>query len=552
MMLTRGGKRVFLKAFVVVLVVVLFYFLLKFAPSSLIIGRASLDLDIESVGEVIGGRVVFGSKGGELIPADSIVRVSLNEQSKEIKLSELVSPNTEGEFYVEGSEISGRGEGYGILGERRIYPDVFFTLIVGQNLIEEDVVGGESFADESEGSFVGGDSFDNASDVESEESEDSVASSDSVSASSAESAEPSFSPSSSGMLRLKVYLSSLFRSGLVVGRVIDTGVSQEVEGVASKDRPLRVNVGEMDVLVKEGSVFSDEGQIDESFVELERRGVSVVASTDYFVVAERGFGRDFLTEKENKFEVGLDEFEVTAEKGVLKVELIYQDKVISSFSKVLGDDEDLAVPGIIDERECILTNAYFTKDPVKREFEDVVVSEGETVYLVVKGTESCEGDVRFILTERDFAFDDLVEVKESTITKGRSVFAWRAQRIADGVFGIGDSANEIGFVAEVNPTITSENELIVVDLPEGGVITGGRTIFVDNSLSGDCVGNYNIATRRCDGGDGDAFNTLQEAANNVSAGETVLVRGGTYAPTTFQFILINKQGTFIQKITFHN
>ena len=113
-MLTRGGKRVFLKAFVVVLVVVLFYFLLKLAPGSLISGRASLDLDIESVGEVIGGRVVFGSKGGELIPADSIVRVSLNEQSKEIKLSELVSPNTEGEFYVEGSEISGRGEVSGL------------------------------------------------------------------------------------------------------------------------------------------------------------------------------------------------------------------------------------------------------------------------------------------------------------------------------------------------------------------------------------------------------------------------------------------------------
>src|SRR3989338_5268158 len=266
MEMKRGDWGVFLNCFLIVLVVVAFGFVFYFGSNSSVSGFVGLNLDIGKINGFVDGVAVFGSKGGELIPADSIVRVSLNEQSKEIKLSELVSPNTEGEFYVEGSEISGRGEGYGLLGEKRIYPDVFFTLIVGQNLIEEDVVGGESFADESEGSFGGGGSSGNASDVESEES---VASSDSVSASSAESAEPSFSPSSSGMLRLKVYFISLFRSGLVVGRVIDTGVSQEVEGVASKDRPLRINVGEMDVLVKEGSVFSDGEQIDESFVELE-------------------------------------------------------------------------------------------------------------------------------------------------------------------------------------------------------------------------------------------------------------------------------------------
>ena len=55
-----------------------------------------------------------------------------------------------------------------------------------------------------------------------------------------------------------------------------------------------------------------------------------------------------------------------------------------------------------------------------------------------------------------------------------------------------------------------------------------RTIYVDNNLTGDCItGDYNIAGRSCGGSDGLAFNTIQKAADNVSAGDTVLVRGET-------------------------
>ncbi|HHT9146065.1 MAG TPA: Ig-like domain-containing protein, partial [Candidatus Wunengus sp. YC61] len=78
-------------------------------------------------------------------------------------------------------------------------------------------------------------------------------------------------------------------------------------------------------------------------------------------------------------------------------------------------------------------------------------------------------------------------------------------------------------------------------------VSEGRTIYVDNQLSEDCAGNYNVNSRRCNGNDGDAFNTLQEAANMVVAGETVEVRGGTYTESD---IIIDASGQPEMPITF--
>ena len=55
------------------------------------------------------------------------------------------------------------------------------------------------------------------------------------------------------------------------------------------------------------------------------------------------------------------------------------------------------------------------------------------------------------------------------------------------------------------------------------------TYYVDRNLTTDCTaGNYSIANRTCSGLDGKAWNTIQEAANVVVPGDTVLVRAGTY------------------------
>lgn len=69
------------------------------------------------------------------------------------------------------------------------------------------------------------------------------------------------------------------------------------------------------------------------------------------------------------------------------------------------------------------------------------------------------------------------------------------------------------------------------------------TIYVDNQLSDDCIGTYSIAQRDNSGSDGDAYDTIQEAANVVVAGDIVLIRGGTYFQTIERLYIRDKVGT---------
>jgi hypothetical protein len=54
-------------------------------------------------------------------------------------------------------------------------------------------------------------------------------------------------------------------------------------------------------------------------------------------------------------------------------------------------------------------------------------------------------------------------------------------------------------------------------------------IYVDQTLSSDCTsGTYSIANRNCNGADGRAYNTIQEAVNAMNGGDDIYIRGGTY------------------------
>lgn len=54
-------------------------------------------------------------------------------------------------------------------------------------------------------------------------------------------------------------------------------------------------------------------------------------------------------------------------------------------------------------------------------------------------------------------------------------------------------------------------------------------IFVDGSLGSNCTsGNYSIANRSCTGSAGNAYATIQAAVNAMSAGDHIIIRGGTY------------------------
>jgi len=63
-------------------------------------------------------------------------------------------------------------------------------------------------------------------------------------------------------------------------------------------------------------------------------------------------------------------------------------------------------------------------------------------------------------------------------------------------------------------------------------------IYVDQNLVSDCTGDYSISSRNCSGSDGDAYtddgsgNGIQDALDNMSGGDDIYLRGGTYTATS--------------------
>jgi hypothetical protein len=135
---SRVALRVFTIAFIILAIIFaafIFYSFLK--PNFLrsVTGRVSLDIERNYVyGEQLSGRAGFSLKGGEFIPADTLIRVSLGDQVKEVRFSDLNLTLSEGQFYAEGGDLSGSGQGFGVLGEKKFYPTLDFEMLVSTAL----------------------------------------------------------------------------------------------------------------------------------------------------------------------------------------------------------------------------------------------------------------------------------------------------------------------------------------------------------------------------------------------------------------------------------
>ena len=95
-------------------------------------GNVSLDINDKYIpGEVFKGNLKLNLKAGELIPANSKVIVSVGELEEEFFLSELVSKGlTNGSYYAEGLSLNGSGDAFGLLGKKKVFPEVDFEILV--------------------------------------------------------------------------------------------------------------------------------------------------------------------------------------------------------------------------------------------------------------------------------------------------------------------------------------------------------------------------------------------------------------------------------------
>ncbi len=163
-------KNSFFKGFGVFVLFVFLLCCLFFLIDYNLTGKVLFDLNpVYLEGETLAGSFNLNLQQGELIPADAIVLVSMNGSEKAFRLDELVDENiSSGDFYATNFDLNGNGDGYGLFGSRKIYPNVSFTLGVFAQGSEIEINDSEENASGLNESIVsggaGGDSEDSGED----------------------------------------------------------------------------------------------------------------------------------------------------------------------------------------------------------------------------------------------------------------------------------------------------------------------------------------------------------------------------------------------------
>jgi len=97
-------------------------------------GQSILNIEADySEGQLLEGVLKLSLKEGELIPATSKIIFKSGEEQKEYNLTDFVLEDLiEGDFYVEGTSVSGQGLGYGIEGVKKDYSTISFILDIDE------------------------------------------------------------------------------------------------------------------------------------------------------------------------------------------------------------------------------------------------------------------------------------------------------------------------------------------------------------------------------------------------------------------------------------
>lgn len=382
-----GKNKFFNKSFFAIGFGVVFILAVIFFVGFNLTGNISLDVKSKyNFGELLKGDLKVKIQAGELVPKDSIVFVGLGNLSKEFFLYELVDENlTDGNFYVEDSEIFGSGKGYGVIGSKKIYPEIDFDLLISeksekQKEVEESkkvddnsiIKKDEVVVDEKGSEFEEKVSEDSVKDKESEdvkekkiagvvkpkvkeldedieeiEEEDEVEEvveeeEEIVEEIDDEEVEEEVEEIPEDIEESSSEESSSEESSAgITGAVVESDV---VSGVVSKGNDFIYNLekGETAMIIH-GSVEIDGEEISEDNLKLKNKKDKVVVSTNYFV-EEDGFGKEYLGKNKLNLKIPLEDFGFIVENSsVLIVKIIYDNKILVEAEK------DISVVGNVSE-----------------------------------------------------------------------------------------------------------------------------------------------------------------------------------------------------------
>lgn len=347
-------------------------------------GYSVLDLNANyQEGQALDGKLKVSLQEGELIPASSVVVFENAGQKYEYPLKDLVSePVREGDFFVRGKNVSGFGEGFGLQGEKEIYPEVQFVLIISSEAPQTEQQQPEETQTETPQEPI------------------------------PETPTEPAQEESSGLLEV---ISNLFLSLTPTGNVI-TESEKEVQGSVSSGNTFTYTLQEGErAELKHRSVRTASGQLSEDSVLLTTEGNLVSVSTNYSE-KEEGFGSSYSGEKIKELRINLNELNLLPEKGELKVGIFYEGEELVSMETVIGEGQ------VSSESEIIVQEK---KEQEQIPISPIIPTNNETV----NATDIIETEFNITIPELELTGQEIsvlekefgnisLQVKEEKIKNG--------------------------------------------------------------------------------------------------------------------------------------
>jgi len=326
-------------------------------------------------------------KNGELLPMNSKLLVNQNGVVKEFLLSDLVSSNANGNFYVEKENIIGGGAGYGFMGEKRIYPKVYFTII----LRAKSETSSESGVISENQSFQGSETTTETAPAETETTETIPAEETITEETTAETPSETITEPINPETTTETSIATetpVAGSGAITGESVSE--SEEVwHGSVSADESFELNLKNQ-IAVLEGQVYSDYENLSIGILSLKTTDDKATVSTDYYI-SEKGFGEQYLENENNYINLDLDKLGIgTDQSESIVIQLVYQDKVLAETSAEVKGGKAVRKPlfELGNEtlaNETILNETNITSNEFKiiKNIEDIslIKNSNYTLYL---------------------------------------------------------------------------------------------------------------------------------------------------------------------------
>src|SRR3989338_483589 len=325
-------------------------------------------------GEAISGALKLSLKAGELIPASTLVSATLAGEQRQFQLSDLLTQTaTEGSFYVENMQLAGNGQGYGIPGEKKTYPDISFKLRISKEKAQEE----EQPSQAEENAAEPEQTTETTAEQPSEQEEQAETPQEQIPAEETPTAQPSESkkeekqgqkqekseekgkveespaaeqpspasetpaesaaPAAPESAPAAESAPAHAESSPITGAVVEN--EKLIDAIVSEDSPFSYSLeqGETAEIVQ-GSIRVNGEKIDESALNLQMQGSSVSVTASYSET-ETGFGADFIGTETTTIEIPLSRMNLTAQEGTLSVSLSYANAEIIQASAEINVEQ---------------------------------------------------------------------------------------------------------------------------------------------------------------------------------------------------------------------